>query len=128
MSRRTWTYPQLRDAAERFAAGESWESIGKSYGVAGNVVRCSVNQRGLKIERDESFRPKRKTDKDNQLYLKAIALRNTEGLSWSLIAERVGWKKRPHTLSRLCYRFVEEGGGKVARGFPKKRKSKWSPK
>ena len=124
MGRRTWTYPELKSAAERFAAGESWESIGASYGVSKNVIRCSVNKHGLKIQRKKSVRPVRKTDKDNELYLRSISLRNTEGLSWPLVAAQVGWKKCPYTLSRLCYRFVKEGEGKVVRGFPKKRKSR----
>jgi hypothetical protein len=107
----------LIDAAQRFAAGESWKSIAEPYGVRPSTLRNLINKHGLKIER--TTRPPRKNDKLNMMFFKAISLRNTKNLSWALIAEEIGWEKTPHTLRELCCRCAEENRMNLTMGFPK---------
>ena len=49
---------------------------------------------------------------------RAAALKNTEGLSWALIAERVGWNRSPQAL----YVAVKRYGINYTEGYPSKRR------
>ena len=114
--RRTWTLQELRAAASFFAAGETWEQVGSRYGVSGSCVRTLIRKNGICI-------PDRKArriapDRAHKLFL-AAAIRNTEGLSWSLVAERVGWEKSPQAL----YKAVKRHDGiRFKAGYPDQRR------
>lgn len=113
--RREWTYRELNEAADFFAAGETWKQVGSRYGVSGGCVRTLIRRHGITIP-ERTPRPP-PSDRMHTLYL-AAAIRNTEGLSWSLIAERVGWEKSPQAL----YKAVQRRNLRYKKGYPDQRK------
>ena len=118
-----WTYPELEEAAERFAAGETWTAIAASFGSTADAVRTLVRRYGLKVDRPSHQRAARKTDALTPLLFRALAYRNTTQKSWSLIAEELAWPHSPRHLRNLCVRLAQEQGCTVKRGYPKKRRS-----
>ena len=120
MSRRSWTYPELVDAAQRFADGESWQAIGSTYGVSACCVRTLVKRHGLR--QDRQGKAPRPTDRHVPVILQAIALRNSKAMSWPTIAEAVGWEQSWNYLRTLCLRYGSENRSRVRAGYPESRK------
>ena len=114
--RRVWTYKELREAADFFAAGETWKQVGSRYGVSGSCVRTLIRRHGITIpERTPRRLP---TDRGDLLF-RAASIRNIEGLSWSLVAERVGWGKSPQALYKAVQRHSEI---RCRTGYPDQRR------
>lgn len=113
MSRRQWTKPQLRQAAEMFAAGARWDDVGARFGVTGNAVRRTLIAHGMKPERERHRAPKRE-----ELILRAIAHRNRTGESWSMTRDAVGYPSSPESLRQAVRRYTQRYGGQVKQGFP----------
>tara|TARA_Y100000114_G_scaffold157078_1_gene186960 strand:+ start:1837 stop:2211 length:375 start_codon:yes stop_codon:yes gene_type:complete len=120
MTRRSWTYPELAEAADRFASGESWQTIGETYGVSGCCVRTLVKRHGLKKERQ--VQAPRPTDRHVPVILRAIALRNRDAMAWPTIAETVDWEQSWNHLRTLCLRYGSENRCRVKTGYPENRK------
>ncbi len=114
--RREWTYKELREAADFFAAGESWEQVGSRYGVSGSCVRTLIRRHGVTIPERNPYRIS--SDRAHVLFL-AASIRNIEGLSWSLVAERVGWEKSPQALYKAVKRHDEI---RCRTGYPDQRR------
>ena len=121
MTRREWTYPQLRDVALRFRSGETWRSIGESYGVSPHTVRTVVRRAGI----DTSRKPNARRVKDEALILAAITRRNVTRESWSMVAEAVGYTGQPESLRQACRRYAARRGHRVATGMPAVRRTRW---
>ena len=113
--RRTWTLPELREAAAAYAAGSTWSAVGARYGVSGSCVRTLIRRYGIPVPKRVPHEP---TSERAQLLYRAAALKNTEGLSWALIAERVGWDRSPQAL----YVAVKRYGINYTEGYPSKRR------
>ena len=119
---RRWTYPDLRRAAAEVESGRTWPDVAADYGVSGATLRTCVRRYGLACDR--SPRPAREHPEVRQV-VRALALRNAERLSWSIIAERVGWARQPQSLARACQRHTARHGGDLYAGNPRVRRSKW---
>lgn len=113
--RRTWTRQELRDAAAAYAKGETWGAVGARYGVSGSCVRTLIRRYSIPVPERVPYEP---TSERAQLLYRAAALKNTEGLSWTLVAERVGWEKSPQAL----YVAVKRYGINYTEGYPSKRR------
>ncbi len=119
MSRKEWTKPELRRAAEMFAAGAKWADVGERFGVTGNAVRRTLHAHGMKPERSRE-RPPVLED----LVLRAIVHRNRTGESWSLTRDAVGYPSSPESLRQAVRRYTERYGGRVMQGSPAVRRTK----
>lgn len=122
MSRRTWTYPELRRAVAEVESGRTWPEVAADFGANLDTLRTVVRNHGLRP--DLSKRPPKEHPEVSQV-VRALALRNRERLSWSIIASRVGWTRKPQSLSRACHRHTARHGGKVYDGRPDTRRTKW---
>jgi hypothetical protein len=114
MARRQWTMKEIKEAKSRWEHGESYASIGRSYGVSGSTVRTLVVRYLGKPKRSPYLD---KNPKHGALILEAIALKNTKGLSWRLVAERLNWPLTVQALRRAATRYVKTVGGNIEPGY-----------
>ena len=122
MSRRTWTLPELRAVVAAVEAGQTWDEAAKPYGVTGHAARVRCAKQGLRP--DLSKRPRREHPRAD-LVLQAIRCRNVDGLSWSLVAQAVGWPSSPEALRQAVYRYTARHGGKARQGRADTCRTKW---
>jgi len=118
---RSWTMPELRRVKARVEAGERWATVAADFNVHESTVRKQVYTHLGKM--DFSARPR--TFTREAMLLKAISLRNDEGLSYGIIVDRVGW---PHTvvaLRQAMRRYAEHHGMKLLKGKPRVRRCRW---
>lgn len=121
--RRTWTLPELRRCVAEYEGGDTWVTVGARRGLTGDAMRDTVTKRGIPY-RSRLNRRNRAVPHEAEL-LEAIRIRNTEDLSWSLIAERVGWPLTVDALRLGCTRYVARKGGGVAQGRAGTVRSRW---
>jgi hypothetical protein len=81
-----------------------------------------VKRHGLRQERQ--CKVPRPSDRHVPVILQAIALRNRDAMSWSTIAEAVGWDQSWNYLRTLCVRYGVEHRSKVRTGYPESRKAR----
>lgn len=120
MTRRTWTLPELREARDAWVAGEAWPDVGARYGVSASTIRTQVVRHLGKPRRQ-----RRPPPPDEATLLEAIRIRNTERLSWSLIAQRVGYSRPGGTLHIVCTRYANRHKMTVYKGMPDARRTRW---
>jgi len=122
VSRRTWTYPELRRVVAAIESGKTWPAVAAEVGANLDTLRTVVSNHGMRP--DLSKRPPREHPAEAKV-VRALALRNRERLSWPMIAERVEWGSKPQSLARACRRHIDRHGGKVHAGNPDTRRTKW---
>lgn len=122
MSRRNWTFPELYKAARDVESGKTWREVAADLGCNEHTLRSTLRAHG--VEYDLGKRPKREHPQADKLR-EAIRIRNTEHLSWGLIAERVGWTLQRQSLQKACARHCRDHGWNVAKGMPRARRTKW---
>lgn len=121
MSRREWTYPELRDIVAEVEGGRTWDEAAAPYGVSGHTARTLVRRHNIPYDLSKRPTPEHKRA---DLVLRAIALRNTEELSWPIITDRVGWPGSPEGLRQAAVRYCRAHGHTLRRGYPDQRRTR----
>jgi transposase len=92
--------------------------VGARWEVSGSCVRTLIRRYRVPIPERVPKCHRTAPCARTQLLYRAIAIRNTEGLSWSIIADRVGWEKSAQAL----YAAVKRSGIRYKKGYPEQRK------
>lgn len=121
---REWTITEIKRAKQRVEAGETWDEVSADMGVHTNTLRKQVYRVAGKLDLSKRQHLKKNRDRE-KLLLSAVALRNGERLSWSLIAERVGWSGDVEALRQAVRRYAKKHGLKLTLGLPAVRRTKW---
>lgn len=121
---RTWTMAELRRAKERVELDETWDEVAADMGVHSSTLRKQVYR--VLGTPDLTKRARlRKNREREQMLLNGIAEVNGNEVSWSIAAERVGWKGESETFRQACRRYAKKHGLKLRKGTPKVRRSRW---
>lgn len=121
---REWTITEIKRAKQRVEGGETWDEVSADMGVHTNTLRKQVYRVVGKLDLSKRQHLKKNRDRE-KLLLSAVALRNGERLSWSLIAERVGWAGDVEALRQAVRRYAKKHNLKLMLGLPAVRRTKW---
>ena len=115
MSRRTWTYPELRRVVAAIESGRTWAEVAADYGRSASTL-CELVQRH-NVPYDLSKRPPTVYKRAN-LVRRAIVFRSTEGASWAATADHVGWPRSVAALRKAAQCYMRRHGGTVSTRAP----------
>jgi transposase-like protein len=122
VTRRRWTFPELYQAARDVESGKTWREVADALNCNEATLRSTLRAHG--VEYDLRKRPPKEHPRADMLR-EAIRLRNTERLSWGLIARRIGWPHQPQSLKKAVSRHCEAHGWNYTKGMPEVRLTKW---
>jgi len=119
MSRRRWSMATARAIRDDLESGHdrTWAAVAAEHGMSVPTLYDRLRVRGMLP--DMAKRPQREHPQDGKV-IRAIAIRNTEGITWAAIAPRVGWVWTLGLLRTRVSRYARRYGVEVVNINPRR--------
>lgn len=119
MKRTRWSMATARAIRADLESGHdrTWATVAAEHGMSVPTLYDRLRVRGMLP--DMAKRPQREHPQDGKV-IRAIAIRNTEGLTWAAIAPRVGWVGTLVLLRVRVSRYAKRHGVEVAIVYPRR--------